>query len=449
MMFRIITTLVFFLIISPVQMIAQDEAAPLIDKIQKTVGNKKADLLNEISVVYRKTDRYKSMDYARQAFVLSVENNYLPGKAMAKKNEGICWFFVGNNDSAKLCYKEAVEIFAKVNDKKGISACYNNLGLIEQETGKYDEAIGFYQRSVEMDHALGDEIGVALTLANISDIHIYRGEFIMALALINQNIAICTKQNYKPGILTGYSSRGAVYDYLRKYDNSEKDYSVALDLAREQKDKYMEILVNSNLGVMHWHWGKPESAMKYLTKALEMSDAADDAYNIDNTLKTMAEIYTSQNKYIQANEIYQKILNRNVEIDNKRQVAVIMTAIGRNLIELNEIDKALGYLYKSLEITVGLKTPLELLENYKNMAYANAILHNFKTADSLQDLFAETFTELYNSDSIAGNRKVKMNPEVRSLSPVNETNKWIIAFLLFTLIVMISVFAFRDKLKDK
>ena len=449
MMFRIITTLFFFLIISHVQLMAQDEAAPLIDKIQKTEGNKKVDLLNEISVVYRKTDRYKSMDYARQAFVLSVENNYLPGKALAKKNEGICWFFVGNNDSAKLCYKEAVEIFTKVNDKKGISACYNNLGLIDQETGKYDDAIGFYQRSVEIDHALGDEIGVALTLANISDIFIYRGEFIKALALTNQNITIYTKENYKPGILIGYSSRGAVYDYLRKYNNSEKDYSVALDLARELKDKYMEILVNSNLGVMHWHWGKPESAMKYLTKALEMSDAADDAYNIDNTLKTMAEIYTSQKKYIQANEIYQAILNRNVEIDNKRQVAVIMTAIGRNLIELNEIDKALGYLYKSLEITVGLKTPLELLENYRNMAYANAILHNFRTADSLQDLFAETYSKLYNSDSIAGNWKVKMKPELRALSSFNETNKWIIAFLLFTLIVMISVFAFRDKLKDK
>ncbi|MFN8134016.1 MAG: hypothetical protein U0Z17_01850 [Bacteroidales bacterium] len=53
-------------------------------------------------------------------------------------------------------------------------------------------------------------------------------------------------------------------------------------------------------------------------------------YNIDNTLKTMAEIYTSRKEYARANEIYQKILNRNVKLDNKRQVAVIMTAIGRN-----------------------------------------------------------------------------------------------------------------------
>lgn len=448
-MFRIITILFFFLIISSAQLIAQDEAAPLIEKIQKTNGNNKVDLLNEISVVYRKTDRIKSMDYARQAYKLSVEINYNSGKALAKKNEGICWFFIGNNDSAALCYKEALGVFTEIQDKKGISACYNNLGLIAQETGKYDDAIRFYERSVEMDHALGDEIGVALTLGNISDIHIYRGEFKKALVLTNQSLAIFTRQSYKPGILAGYCNRGAEYDYLRKFNESERDYLKALTLSRELKDKYMEIMIHSNLGVMYWHWGKPEKAMQYLNAALEMSDEADDAYNIDNTLKTIAEIYTSQKKYVQANEIYQKILNRNVEIDNKRQVAVIMTAIGRNLIELNEIDKALGYLNKSLEMTVGLKTPLESLENYRNLAYANAILHNFKAADSLQDLFADTYTQIYNSDSIDGIRKGKIRTEGGNSSPVSETNKWLIAFLLFTVIVMMSVFAFRGKNNEK
>ena len=448
MMFRILTILFFFLIISSIQLIAQDEAAPLIEKIQNTKGNNKVDLLNEISVVYRKTDRYKSMDYARQAYKLSVETNYNSGKALAKKNEGICWFFIGNNDSATLCYTEALGIYTKIEDKKGMSACYNNIGLIAQETGKYDDAIRFYQRSVEMDHARGDEIGAAQTLANIADLHIYRGEFKKAMALTNQSLSIYMKQSYKLGILESYCNRGTEYNYLKKFNESERDYLKALILSRDLKDKYMEIMVNSNLGVMYWHWNKPEIAMNYLTIALEMSDEADDAYNIDNTLKTIAEIYTSQKKYIEANEIYQKILNRNVEIDNKRKVAVILTAIGRNLIELNEIDKALGYLYKSLEITVGLKTPLESLENYRNLAYANAILRNFKAADSLQDIFAETYTDIYNSDSIAGNSKVKMQMEDVTTSPITDINKWIIAILLFIMIVLMSVFAFRDKLRD-
>ncbi len=443
-----IILLFLVIVFNPLMLIAQDEAAPLIKKMQVATGNQKADLLNEISVVYRKTDRFKAMDYARQAYENSVENNYLPGKALAKKNEGICWFFVGNIDSAAICYNQALETFTKLADKKGMSACYNNLGLIKQETGKYDEALKFYQQSADMDHELGDEIGVALTLENMADIHIYRGEYKKALALTNRGLSVYMEQSYKPGILTSYINRGAENEYLLRFDESVRDYTEALRLARELNEKYYEIMVNSNLGVMYWHWKKPEIAMQYLTTALEMSDEADDAYNIDNTLKTMAEIYTSQKQYILANEIYQKILNRNVEIENKRQVAAILTAIGRNLLELNEIDKARGYLNKSLEITTGLKVPYELMENYRNLSYANAILHNFRAADSLQDLFAQTYTQIFNSDSIADSRKVKTPDEERNTDSVSDTARWVIAFLLLVLIIMMSVFAYRGNNKE-
>ncbi len=83
--------------ISPLICDAQDEVLPLLDQMKKSTGVEKIKLLNEISVVYRKSDRNKSLDFARQAFSLSEEYNYLPGKALAMKNEGICWFFIGNN----------------------------------------------------------------------------------------------------------------------------------------------------------------------------------------------------------------------------------------------------------------------------------------------------------------------------------------------------------------
>lgn len=439
--------IVFLILLNPALLYAQDEATPLLEKMQIATGTEKIDLINEITVVYRKTDRLKSLGYARQAYRLSSQNNYMPGKALAKKNEGICWFFIGNNDSALLCYNQALADFTKIKDSKGMSACYNNLGLILQETGKYDEALKFYQLSIDMDRKLGDEIGVAQTMENEADIYIYRGEIRKAMALTNQCLRIYTEQAYLPGMLASYSNRGAEYEYLGKFDESARDYMEALRLARELNDKYQEILVNSNLGVMYWHWKKPEIAMRYLSEALEMSDETDDAYNIDNTLKTMAEIYTSRKEYVTANEICQKILNRNVEIDNKRQVAAIMTAIGRNLIELNEIDKAIGYLNKSVEITVGLNVPYELMENFRNLSHAYVILHNFKAADSLQDLFAETYSSIYNADSIYGIRK-KPDKKVPVTTASSSGINWIIAFLLFTLIIIISVFAFHGKRKD-
>ena len=448
-MFRFKIIFSFFILIFPLLLSAQDEAEPLLKKMQNAKGNTRVDLMNEISSVYRKSDRYTALSYARQAFDLSVVNNYLPGKALAKKNEGICWFFMGSNDSATLCYRQALEVFIRINDEKGMSACYNNLGLIAQETGKYDEALRFYQHSIDMDRKLGDEIGVALTLENMADINLYRGNAKKALILTNQCIAIYTKQSYKPGLLASYINKGAEFEYMMKYNEAIGELTKAIELARELKDIYYEIVANSNMGVMYWHLGNASVAMQYLNTALEMSDENDDAYNIDNTLNTIAQIYTSQKQYVEANDILQRILKRNEETENKRKAAAIMTAIGRNLIELNEIDKSLGYLNKSLEITTRLDAPYEMLDNYRNLAYANAILHNFKTADSLQDLFASTYTKLLNNDSVTDVNKVNIQKTESLNSSDTAATDWILAFSVMTIALILSVIAYRGRSDGK
>jgi tetratricopeptide (TPR) repeat protein len=435
----------FFILFFPLIISAQDEPAPLIEKMKSAKGNEKVDLLNKISAAYRKSDRYASMKYAQQAYELSVSENYIPGRALAKKNEGICWFFIGSNDSAALCYSQALEDFIRIQDNKGMSACYNNLGLIAQETGKYDEALKLYQHSIDMDRKLGDEIGVAQTMENIADINLYRGNVKKAISLTNQCISIYTRLSYKPGLLASYINKGAEFEYMMKYKEAILEYAKAIKLARELEDVYYEIVANSNMGVMYWHLDVSDSAMKYLNIALGMSDENDDAYNIDNTLNTIAQIYTSQEKYAEANDILQRILKRNEEIENKRKAASIMTAIGRNLIELNEIDKSLAYLNKSLEITTRLNSPYEMIDNYRNLAYANAILHNFKEADSLQDLFASTYSRLLTSDSLTGSVNSKITQTEPNKEITSTLTDWIIAFSMMLCVVILSVIAYQGK----
>ena len=159
----------------------------------------------------------------------------------------------------------------------------------------------------------------------------------------------------------------------------------------------------------------------------------------------MSDIYTSQKEYLQSDEILLKVLKKVEAVNNKRQEAKVLTSLGRNLMELNEIDKAIGYLSKSLEITVELNAPYEKLENYRNLAHANAILHNFNAADSLQDLFAETYGRLFKIDSTADLIKEKATGDVIVTPSSSKTSEWLIALLLLTVVGMLSVFAFQEK----
>lgn len=340
-------------------------------------------------------------------------------------------------------------MFSTIGDKKGMSACYNNLGLISQETGEYAKALKFYEHSIEMDTKLHDQIGVALTKENMASIYIYQGDARSALMLTNECIKIYSDQGYKPGLMASYSNRGAEFAYLKQFDKSIRDFTETLNMAIELKDKYYEIIANSNLGFTYWNMKKPEIALKYLDHALQMSDESDDAFDIDKTLSTMSEIFTSRKEYSKSIEILQKLLKRNEDSENIRQASAVMTLIGRNLIELNEMDKAVGYLSKSLQITVKINAKYEMLENYRNLVHANAILHNFNTADSLQDLFAQTYSELFNTDSLTNLRKEKLNTEQRIHRATSTPSNWIIAFSLMAIVMLLSVIAYRVNKKGK
>jgi len=435
----------FILLIGFIEVKGQDEIAPLLKKVENASGKEKADLLNEISAVYRKTDRMKSLDYARQAYKLSLESKYLPGKALAKKNEGVIWFFIGKNDSATLCYKQALGIFTSIGDEKGKSACYNNLGLIAQETGKYDEALTYYQSSIDIDRKLRDEIGVAETKGNLVDIFIYLGHPYKALKLSNEILLIYKKHSNNEGIMKTLINRAANFDNMKRFDEAMLDQKEAIRIAREINDKFMEATALSNFGLVLWHKGYPDQALKILNQVLEMAEGEDYGYDILNTLWIIADIYSAKKEYALSNEILLKVLKNNEDKDDSRQEAKALTSLGRNLIELNEIDKALGYLTKSLEITIDLNSPYEQLDNYRNLAHAYAILHDFDKADSLQDCFANTYCILFNSDStnIALNQGSTNNDvNVRSVSTSRD---WIIAFLLFIIISIVSVYIYDNK----
>lgn len=446
-MFRKIIILFFLTMLYPVLLKAQDEAGILLEKIEKSQGIEKIDLMNGISVVYRKTDRFKALDFSKQAFRLSVDVNYLPGKALAKKNEGICWFFIGRNDSAMHCYKQALEIFLKIGDKKGISACYNNLGLISQETGKYDEALRYYEQSIEMDQKLGDVIGVASTKENIVDIITYQGNSKKALNLLNEIIQIYRIQGYEDGMMRTLINRASLFDNLKQFDKAIADQKKAIYLANKLNDKYFKALALSNFGLVTFHKGNSDEALKILNQVLEISDEDDDGYDILNTLWIMSEIHCFKKEYKQSNSLLLKILKKYEEIDNKRGEAKVLTSLARNLIELNEIDKAKGYLMKSLQITVQINARYELLENYRNLAHVHSIIHNFSSADSIQDLFAETYAQLYNSDSISTIRKEKNLSVDRIVPSKSTTSDWIIAFSLMVIVMMLSIIVFRGNKK--
>lgn len=430
------------LMLTPKISLSQENETALIQKMNHAQGKEKVDLLNQLSVDSRKSDRYAALKYASNAYQEAKTINYTAGCALAKKNQGIIWFFMESYDSAISAYKEALACYKQINDAKGESAIYNNLGLIFQERSNYDMAVEWYERSIEIDKTLHEEAGISSTKGNIAAIYIYQGYYLKALALLNEIVAIETKLSRKPELANALINRAAVYDNLKRFPEALTDLSKAESIAISENDSFQQVQIYSNLGLVYFHLKKPEEALKWLNKALTINDDTNESSEIISALWVMADIYTSQEKYAESNEILQRVLKLGEEAGNKVREARALTSLGRNLMEMNEIDKAIGYFTKSLEITKAYHLRSESLENYRNLAQAEAVMHNFSISDSLTEQYAILYNELYTPKSDETDLSAERSKQMPTIaSPAD----WIIAFSLIILICLLSVKGFVHK----
>jgi len=65
-------------------------------------------------------------------------------------------YLKGDWEKAIKFYEKALAIYKEFKNKKGESACYNNIGVIYYNLGDYEKALEYYNRSLAIDKDLKD-----------------------------------------------------------------------------------------------------------------------------------------------------------------------------------------------------------------------------------------------------------------------------------------------------
>jgi tetratricopeptide (TPR) repeat protein len=66
----------------------------------------------------------------------------------------------------------------------------NNIGLIYDAWGKYDQAIEYYKKSLKIREEIGDRKGEGVTLNNIGMIYYARGKYDQAIEYYQKSLTI-------------------------------------------------------------------------------------------------------------------------------------------------------------------------------------------------------------------------------------------------------------------
>lgn len=288
----------------------------------------KASRLNEeigahlnMSNNYRNLGRfyYFQKNYDKSLEYFNMAKDILPEPIEAKSlaiiysglgsiysNDGFAGFDL---ELAQSQYFSALALFQDARDSSNIALSYNNLGLVFEQSEKHQQAVNYYQKSLDIKELLGNKKGILVTCLNIGNVLKKDGDYTRSLNYYEKGTLLAKELNDELNYLhllsnivdvkmeLGYADEAArlfeEYRELRdsvysdeqskqlaelqtKYETEEKDREIALQKSESEKQARQNqlltllVIIISLLSIAtFWFFSQRQRALRSLSNKEE------------------------------------------------------------------------------------------------------------------------------------------------------------------------------------
>jgi signal transduction histidine kinase len=405
--------LVLFFILSPILYSQQNTADSLAKELENVSGEKKVDLLIELSDIYQYINTTIAIEYASNAVELASAINYKKGLATSYGSLGYCYVNLDNPKALEYTQK-ALKLRTELDDKVGISTSLNVMGVIFYYKGDFLNSIDYHLKSLKMREDIGDEIKIATSYNNIALVHIALENYHDALDYLNKALTIRIKTENKRGIAIVYDNIGDVYSKMGNYEKAFECFDKSLSINKEIGNKKSAANSYFNIAVVYRNLSDFSNALKYYYQSLSIYNDLDEKNGIANVENGIASVYNMQGSFQQAIE--------------HASIAML------NAVSIN----TLGNISISSKI---LQNSYEKIGDYKN-AYKYAVTYQNST-DTLNN--SEKFKRLTKMELDYKIEKIKKEQELELKKQETYITYLIISLFFSIIIVAIIVFSFSLK----
>jgi tetratricopeptide (TPR) repeat protein len=152
-----------------------------------------------------------------------------------------------------------------------LAEAYNNLGVIYEDLGSYEQAAEMYSKSLKAREDLGDKKGVAVGYNNLANVYYFLGDYRRAAENSKKSLDIMTEIGYRAGIAGACNNLGTVFQDQGRYEEARAMHERCLELRQEIGDLPGVAMSHGNLGSVMLDLGDYPTAKEHLLKNIEMS----------------------------------------------------------------------------------------------------------------------------------------------------------------------------------
>lgn len=235
-----------------------------------------ARALDNFGLLYRYHQRYEeAITYHQKAYNLIKDKKVDPiYKMIFANNVGVAGRYNEKYDFAISYYMKALRIAEEENDLKNIAISSNGIGnALGNIPGRSEEALPYFERSLEAERKRKNSLGVAMNYLSISDHYIQTKQFSKAREFLHELLEINQDRKDAFGLAITYEFLGI--SYLAEGGDVEKASSYfnnALIRFRELNNNHKQSEILVSLGDIELVRNRLVSAKEYYENSLELAE---------------------------------------------------------------------------------------------------------------------------------------------------------------------------------
>jgi len=225
----------------------------------------------------------KAIGYFSEALKLSRENpdskksdyvNYISNLGLANQELELY-------DQAIKYHLEALDIRQNIGDENGMAISLANLGICHRQTGKYDQAIHYYEKAIAQAKAAGNLSQYHRIHDNLGSLYIGMGNSTKGLDMLEIALDSSDGASIDPKMkLSIYSNAAAAYVDLEQLGDAETYALLGLAELEEHPDMInYSLTLYDALAAIHFKKGDVDKGSQYLEKYRTVSK---EVYNAEN-----------------------------------------------------------------------------------------------------------------------------------------------------------------------
>ena len=262
---------------------------------------------------YRLGQGDSARSHYTQALDLFTKEQYDPGRADTIRSLGDLERHLGQVDSARSLYTQALDLYIKEHDDLGRANTLRSLGDLDRRLGEVDSARSRYKQAVDLFAKVQDDLGRANTHLSLGDLDRHLGQVVSARSHYTQALDLYAKVQDDLGRANTLLSIGDLDRHLGQVVSARSHYTQALDLYAKVQDDLGRANTLLSIGDLDRHLGQVVSARSHYTQALDLFAREQHDLGRANTLQSLGDldrhigqVDSARTLYTQALDLYAK-----------------------------------------------------------------------------------------------------------------------------------------------